>query len=419
MTKKEADDAPARKSYVVINAGSSSFKFSVFLEMDDARLERLIFGEIEDAHGAAKFHAKDSALATIETRYWQEATPLDSLLVFLIEWIADHLAPHHLVAVGHRMVHGGQHYHDAMAVTTQTLPALRALIPLAPLHQPHLLAVLDILTRRYPHIPQVVYCDTAFHATNPHTSQLYGLPANLSEEGVIRYGFHGSSYEFVSEELKTLDPWASSGATIVAHLGNGASVCALRNGKSVATTMGFSALDGLVMGTRSGTLDPGVMLYLLQEKGMSPKEIETMLYRESGLLGISGGISADMRDLLESDAPAAKEAIDVFVYRVVREIGSLAAAAGGMDALVFTAGIGEHSPEIREAICAKLAWMGVELDPVANQQGRLRISSSESQARVWIIPANEELVIARHTARMASGQEMQSLNIRVAERLTH
>ncbi len=412
MAEERVASEPGGKCFVVVNAGSSSFKFSVFIERRGGRLERHVFGEVETAASKPRFYARNRDQKRIAEWCWEEGASLETLLTCMIEWVEQQLSPHRLVAIGHRMVHGGQHYHDAALVTEKTLPILRALTPFAPLHQPRVLAVLDILLARYPDLIQVACFDTAFHATNPRISQLYGLPASLSDQGLIRYGFHGSSYEYISEEMKLLDPWASSGSTIVAHLGSGASMCALVNSKSVASTMGFSALDGLVMGTRCGTLDPGLILYLLQEKGMTPKELETMLYQESGLLGVSGGVSSDVRDLLASDAPAAREAIELFVYRVVREIGSLAAAAGGMDALVFTAGIGEHSPEIRAAICARLAWMGVELDQEANQLGRLRISSSESQARVWIIPANEELVIARHTARMAAGEELQSLNLR-------
>ena len=412
MTEEQGVQEQSKKCYVVINAGSSSFKFSVFIERRDGRLERFVFGEVESTSSKPHFRAKNRDQECIAEWHWEEGASLEILLTYMIEWIEQQLHPHRLVAIGHRMVHGGQHYHDAALVTEETMPTLRALTPFAPLHQPRVLAVLDILLARYPDLTQVACFDTAFHATNPRVSQLYGLPASLTDQGVIRYGFHGSSYEYVSEEMKLLDPWAASGSTIVAHLGSGASMCALVNGKSVASTMGFSALDGLVMGTRCGTLDPGVILYLLREHGMTPDELETMLYKESGMLGISGGVSDDVRDLLASDEPAAREAIEVFVYRVVREIGSLAAAAGGMDALVFTAGIGEHSPEIRAAICSRLAWMGVELDPEANRHGRLRISSADSQARVWIVPANEEVVIARHTARMAAGEELQSLNLR-------
>jgi len=250
----------------------------------------------------------------------------------------------------------------------------------------------------------VVCFDTSFHKTNSRISQLYGLPQELTAKGLWRYGFHGLSYEYIAQELPLIDEKASAGRTIIAHLGNGASMCGLVGGKSVASTMGFSALDGLVMGTRCGTFDPGVMLYLLQHEKMTPTEIETMLYQQSGLLGVSG-ISSDVRDLLASDAPAAKTALDLFAYRVVRETGSLVAACGGLDAFVFTAGIGEHSPEVRAAVCEQLEWLGVRLDVKANQMGRIRISSSDSRVSVWILPTYEELMIARHGARISKGCE--------------
>jgi len=390
--------------FAVINAGSSSFKFSLFAEMHDERLERRAYGEIEGVGAKPHFSARDSDKRMLGEHQWNENVSLEDLLGFLIEWIEKYLHPHHLNAVGHRMVHGGGVYTEPVMVTPSVMEDLRKLVPLAPLHQPRVLAFIDALSHRYPGLCQVVCFDTSFHKTNSRISQLYGLPQELTAKGLWRYGFHGLSYEYIAQELPLIDEKASAGRTIIAHLGNGASMCGLVGGKSVASTMGFSALDGLVMGTRCGTLDPGVMLYLLQHEKMTPTEIETMLYQQSGLLGVSG-ISSDVRDLLSSDAPAAKTALDLFAYRVVRETGSLVAACGGLDAFVFTAGIGEHSPEIRAAVCEQLEWLGVRLDVKANQMGRIRISSSDSRVSVWILPTYEELMIARHGARISKGCE--------------
>lgn len=389
--------------FAVINAGSSSFKFSLFAEMHDGRLERRAYGEIEGVGSASPhFSARDSDKRMLGEQRWNEAIPLEDLLGFLIEWIEKHLHPHHLSAVGHRMVHGGNVYTDPVHVTPAVMEDLRKLVPLAPLHQPRVLAFLDALSHRYPGLCQVVCFDTSFHKTNPRISQLYGLPQHLTEKGLWRFGFHGLSYEYIAQELPMIDAKAAAGRTIVAHLGNGASMCGLVNGKSVASTMGFSALDGLVMGTRCGTIDPGVLLYLMQYEGMGVKELENLLYQQSGLLGVSG-VSSDVRDLLASDRPEAKTALDLFVYRVVREVGSLAAACGGLDALVFTAGIGEHSPEIRAAVCEQLEWLGIRLDAQANKVGRIRISASDSRISVWILPTYEELMIARHAAKLSKG----------------
>lgn len=403
MTNPEKANEAAKRCFVVINAGSSSFKFSVFVEVREGLLDRIAFGEIEGTRSKPHFYARNRNYEKIDEREWEKNTALEDLLGFLVEWIEEHMAPNRLVAIGHRMLHGGSYYEQALLVTEPAMERLRTLVPLAPLHQPRVLAVLDALLARYPGLPQVICFDTAFHSTSPRISQLYGLPISLSNEGLRRYGFHGSSYEYISDRLPQVDPKAAAGRTIVAHLGSGASMCAMVAGRSVASTMGFTALDGLVMGTRCGVIDPGLLLYLMQEKHMTPNEVETLLYQESGLLGVSGGISNDVRDLLASDAPGAKEALDLFVYRVVREAGSLVAASGGLDAFVFTAGIGEHSPEIRSRICAQLGWLGIEIDEAANELGKSRISTPDSPVSVWIIPTNEELMIARHTARLTAG----------------
>lgn len=394
--------APALRHFAVINAGSSSYKFSLFEEMGDGRLERKTFGEIEGVGSHDPyFIARDSNRKIVSQQSWGSGLSSHELLEFLIDWIEAHLSPNKLNAVGHRMVHGGSDFLQPTLITPQVLERLRRLIPLAPLHQPRVLSVIDTLSERYPDLCQIVCFDTAFHQTNPYISRLYGLPGHLTEKGIVRYGFHGLSFEYVMGELQQIAPKEARGRTIIAHLGSGASMCGLVNGKSIASTMGFSTLDGLVMGTRTGTLDPGVILYLLQHEKMSIDKLETLLYKESGLLGVSG-ISSDMRDLLTTGNPASKTALDLFVYRVVRETGSLIAACKGLDNFVFTAGIGERSPEIRSAICKELGWLGIEIDEEANQLGRISISKAASQVSVWIIPTFEELMIARHGARISA-----------------
>jgi acetate kinase len=380
----------------VINAGSSSIKFSLYRAGPGAALPLLVRGEIGAFGTAPRFVASDGDGRQLAERRWDGRSGYDHLLEQLIDWIEDYLGPNRLLAAGHRVAHGGLAFTTPRLLTAAVLADLRAAIPLAPLHQPHNLAAIVALTARHPRLPQVVCFDTGFHATNSKVSRTYGLPATLSDEGICRFGFHGLSYEYIAAQLPHIEPRAAAGRTIVAHLGSGASMCALVAGKSVASTMGFSALDGLPMGTRCGVLDPGVMLYLLKEKGMSVEAIETLLYQQSGLLGVSG-ISNDVRQLLTSDEPGARDAIALFVYRAGREIGSLAAAAGGLDCLVFTAGIGEHAAEIRARICEQSAWIGIRLDPATNDAGGPRISMSDSAVSVWVIPTDEELMVAQHT----------------------
>lgn len=402
MTTAGSANSASNKCFLVINAGSSSVKFTLFTQDSEANLSRSFYGEIEGIGGAPRFYGKNDAGQLVDERKWDPGVSRVYLLGYLIDWIEAHIAPNILVAIGHRMVHGGVLYREPLLITPENMAQLRTLVYLSPLHQPRVLNAIDALTERHPELPHVVCFDTAFHATNPRISQLYGLPSWLSDEGLVRYGFHGSSYEYISSQLVKIDPKAAAGSAVVAHLGSGASMCALKAGKSVASTMGFTALDGLVMGTRCGVIDPGVILYLLQEKKMTPSQLESMLYEKSGLLGVSGGVSSDVRDLLASDNPKAKEAIDLFVYRVVRETGSLAAAAGGMDAFVFTAGVGEHSPDIRAWVCDQLGWIGIKLDEEANRAGRQLISTPDSKVNVWVIPTNEELMIARHVAELTA-----------------
>ena len=302
-------------------------------------------------------------------------------------------------AVGHRVVHGGEVFSAPTLVSDEVLEALERLIPLAPLHQPHNLAPMRTLLRSHPHLPQVACFDTAFHRSQPLLAQTFALPKEIRARGVRRYGFHGLSYEYIAASLPRYDARAAAGRTIVAHLGNGASMCALRDGCSVATTMGFTAVDGLPMGTRSGSLDPGVLLYLMDELEMDARAIEKLLYQQSGLLGVSG-ISSDMRTLETSSEPGARAAIDLFAYRIGRELGSLAAALGGLDAIVFTAGIGENSRALRERVCRDATWLGVTLDAQANARGGPCISAPGSRVTAWVVPTNEELMIARHTLEL-------------------
>ena len=384
----------------VLNAGSSSLKFSLFA--DEARGPVAVArGQVEGLHTSPRFTARDAAGADIGEKKWGDGVTLGhaGALDHLVAFLRDRLAQHRLVGVGHRVVHGGLEYAQPVRVDAAVVTALEKYVPLAPLHQPHNLAPIKALLARLPQMPQVACFDTAFHRTQPPVAQAFALPRSITERGVIRYGFHGLSYEYIAGVLPAHDSRAAAGKAIVLHLGNGASMCALANCRSVASTMGFTAAEGLPMGTRCGTLDPGVVLYLMDELGMDTRAVEDLIYKRSGLLGVSG-ISSDMRTLLASDAPRAQLAIDLFVYRIGRELGSLAAALGGLDALVFTAGVGENSSEIRARVCRAAGWLGVELDQAANAAGRTRIASAGSRVAVYAIPTNEELMIARHTERL-------------------
>jgi len=312
-----------------------------------------------------------------------------------------------VLGVGHRVVHGGAGFAGPTRITPQVVDELRTLIPLAPLHQPHNLAAIDAVFERLPDAPQVACFDTSFHRGQPAVAGIVPLPRDICRGGVQRYGFHGLSYEYIASMLPSVAPEIAGGRVIVAHLGSGASLCAMREGKSVDSTLGFTALDGLCMGTRPGALDPGVVLYLFQSLGLSAKDVESMLYKKSGLLGISG-ISNDMRDLLGNADPAAQLAVDFFVYRAAKEIGALAAVLGGIDGLVFTAGIGENSAEIRRRICEASAWLGIELDGDANEARSSRISRTGSRVSAWVIPTNEELIIARHTGHLLGLAEVRA-----------
>ena len=382
---------------LVLNAGSSSIKFSVF--PGHARPDRaglLCDGECEGIGDRLHFIAKDGAGVPLIDEDFDGITHEDALRE-LLQWIERYFRDHRLVAAGHRVVHGGLRYASPVRIDASVIEELRRLSPLAPLHQPHHLAAMAALTKLHPTLPQIACFDTAFHHTQPEVATRFALPTRLTAEGIRRYGFHGLSYEYIASVLPdVLGPVAANGRVVVAHLGSGASMCALSARKSVATTMGFTALDGLPMSRRCGNLDPGVVLYLIQEKGMTAEEINSLLYHDSGLLGVSG-ISDDMRVLLASDRPSAMQAIALFVYRIKRELGSMAAALGGLDALVFTAGIGEHASEIRRLVCDGAAWLGLDLDQSANASGGPRITSSGSRTSAWVIPTDEDLMIARHT----------------------
>lgn len=384
------------QAVLIVNAGSSSLKFSVFLHKGKGEPELAVNGQIAGIGTAPSFTAKDAEGKRLIERQWSDNPDRSELLRVVLEWLAGQLPDTKLVAAGHRVVHGGQRFSVPVRLTPEVIAELDALVPLAPLHQPHNILAMHALEAANPGLPQVACFDTAFHRTQPWRSQSYGLPRALTDEGVRRYGFHGLSYEYIAQALGGISPDLARGRVVVAHLGNGASLCGLLQGRSQDTTMGFTALDGVPMGTRSGSIDPGILLYLMREKGMDADGLERLLYRESGLLGLSG-ISNDMRILEESGEAAAAEAVDLFCMRVAKEIAALSTSIGGLDALVFTAGIGEHSPGVRGAVCRNLEWLGITLSPAANQQASKIISSADSKVPVFVIPTNEELMIAKHT----------------------
>ena len=364
-------------------------------------LELELHGQIEGIYTMPHFIVKRRDATQIAEKSWDTSSKLDhdGALDYLIAFLKSELADDHLIGVGHRVLHGGIDYKWPVVVDEEVARVIEKLVPLAPLHQPHNLAPIRRLLDSAPELPQVACFDTSFHTTNPDLVQRFALPEELHEAGVRRYGFHGLSYEYIASVLGEFDSTAASGKAVVLHLGSGASMCAMEAGRSVATTMGFTAVDGIPMGTRTGTLDPGVVLYLMDQHKMDARGIENLLYNESGLLGVSG-ISSDMRTLLASSDPKAKLAIDLYCYRIRREVGSLAAALGGLDAIIFTGGIGENSAAIRERVCRDAAWLGVELDPSANTAGGPCITTSGAQVSAWAIPTNEELMIARHTHRL-------------------
>jgi len=386
---------PSVPLILVLNAGSSSLKLAAFA--DDQLELRAVVERTNHPAGGSRLRLEDGEGRELP-RGTQPTADRSSALRAVLDALATRLPGRPIAAVGHRVVHGGDRFAASVRVTPEVLSELEALVPLCAMHQPHNLAGIRAAASLLPGVTQVACFDTAFHATMPKRERMLGLPRAYFDKGLKRYGFHGLSYESVAARLPGIDPLAAAGRTVVCHLGSGASLCALLAGKSMATTMSVTPLDGLLMGTRAGAIDSGVVLYLLRHERLTPDQVERLLDRESGLLGVSG-ISSDMRDLLTSLAPEAAEAVDLFCYRVAREIGAMTAALEGLDAIVFTGGIGEHSPEVREKVCDRLGWLGVMLDHAANRAGATRLNVTGSRVSILRVPADEEAVIAQHTAR--------------------
>jgi acetate kinase len=390
---------------LVVNSGSSSAKFTVY-DYRDERLAMRYDGQIDGIGTAPHFVATDNQGQIVNDTRWDVSSAETAHSIALRQlgsWLRASVDETSLLGVGHRVVHGGPKYSAPVVITEPVLTDLESLIPLAPLHQPHNLVAIRGLADALPDVPQVACFDTAFHRGHSPVVDRFALPDEFYDAGVRRYGFHGLSYEYIVGALPKFAPEIAGGRVVVAHLGSGASLCAIHNGRSVDTTMGLTGLDGLPMGTRCGAIDPGVLLYLMQAKQMDAAQIEDLIYRRSGLLGISG-VSSDMRALLASDDPQAALAIDYFVYRVVRELGAMAAALSGVDALVFTAGIGERAAELRARICRGAAWLGVKLDEAANQRHGPRITTAASHVSAWVIPTDEERMIALHTIAVLAGR---------------
>lgn len=387
-----------QKQIIVLNSGSSSIKFAAF--HDDVLLTKTLHGSITGIRSAPVLKITDEFGTVLK----KESFSADQDYTFFYELLFAFFKETDIKisAIGHRVVHGGRQYQEPILVTEEIIQNLKKLIPFAPLHQPYNIEAIDIIHQKHPEVPQIACFDTAFHRTHPPVATHFGLPRALTQEGIRRYGFHGLSYEFIINELRQSEHAKSMGKIIVAHLGNGASMCAIKEGESIASTMGFTALDGLVMGTRCGNLDPGVILYLMQFKNMHHPEIEKLLYQQSGLLGVSG-ISNDMRTLLKDSSLPAIEAVALFVYRIKHELGALCAALGGLDMLVFTGGIGEHAHQIRTAVCEGMEWLGIQIDENSNAQHLDIISTPQSKVEIKVIPTNEEWVIAKHTHHLLKG----------------
>lgn len=386
------------KAIVSLNSGSSSIKFAFFTLDGAGHPERSAGGKIEKIGIAPSLVARRVDGTVLVERTWEQGADLThaELLKDLFDWAIEHLEGREVIAIGHRVVHGGMRFAAPRRVDAALLTELDALCPLAPLHQPHNLAAIRAIAALAPDLPQIACFDTAFHHDKPEVAARLALPRALHEQGIRRYGFHGLSYEYIAGQLRTIDGELAGGRGIAAHLGNGASLCAMRDGKSVDTTMGFTALDGLMMGTRCGTLDPGVVLHLQTQMGLSPAGIDDLLYRKSGLLGVSG-ISSDMRILTADPSRQSQEAVELFIWRAVREFGALTASLGGVDGIVFTAGIGENHAEIRRRICERFDWLGLSIDDDANAANALCISGGDSRVKVLVIPTDEERMIADHT----------------------
>jgi acetate kinase len=390
-------------SVAVLNAGSSSLKFGLYAAEGDHPM--LFRGVLDRMEMSPQLRVTDASGGVVSDQAWPgERFDHRAATQAVVDKAVELARDTPVQAVGHRVVHGGVEFAAPVRVGPEVVTALKALVPLAPLHQPHNLAPIEFLLEAAPHVPQVACFDTAFHRGQPPLAQMFALPRRFTEAGVRRYGFHGLSYEYVSGRLAEIAPSVAAGRVIVAHLGNGASLCAVRDGRSVASTMGFTAVDGLMMGTRCGALDPGVLIHLMDVYGMGPRDLEDLVYRRSGLLGVSG-VASDMRTLRASSDPAAAEAIELFVYRVVREAGSLAAALGGLDAFVFTGGIGENDIGVRAAVGEGCRWLGLDIDPQRNAAGAASIGREGARVSAWVIPTDEERVIARHTAALVARPE--------------
>jgi len=392
------------EAVLILNAGSSSIKFALFpADQQPTRHGLVCEGAYEGLGHQVHFTAKDGAGNRLIDEQLPETTTHEDVVAALLGWLDARFPDRELAAAGHRVVHGGTRYAGPVRIDADVIAELTRLVPLAPLHQPHPLNAIAALAKLHPALPQVACFDTSFHRSQPELATRYALPRELTDEGIRRYGFHGLSYEYITGVLpEMLGEADARGRVVVAHLGNGASMCAIKEGRSVATTMGFTTLDGLPMSRRCGDLDPGVVLYLMQQKGMSANAINRLLYQSSGLLGVSG-VSDDMKALLASDDPNAAEAVSLFVYRIGRELGSLVAALGGFDALVFTAGIGEHAGEIRRRVCKDASWLGLQLDEARNAAGGPRITTANSSTSAWVIPTDENLMIAWHTWSLTGG----------------
>ena len=386
---------------LTLNVGSSSIKFALFAKQAPVPRTPELAGQIDGVGVRPHLRVSDRTgrrLEDVDPPLAQDAQHR-AALAFLIDWLRAHDAGRRVAAVGHRVVHGGTAYSQPARIDDAALKALRSFVPLAPLHQPHNVAGIEAMSATLQGVPQIACFDTAFHRTQPPLAQLFALPRWITAEGVRRYGFHGLSYEYIADTLPQHLGERADGKVIAAHLGNGASLCAMEGRRSRATSMGFTAVDGLMMGTRCGSLDPGVLLYLMEHHHMDARALETLLYKESGLLGVSG-ISQDMRVLLTSPRPEAREAVELFCHRLVREVGALAAVLGGIEALVFTGGIGENAAPIRANVCAALGWLGLDFDPQANAARATAISRPGSRVAALVVPTNEEWMIARHTARL-------------------
>jgi acetate kinase len=393
-----------RDPILVINAGSSSIKFSVFETAADGSLKAGVHGQVEGIGTSPRLKIADAKGRGVANQI-VAGNDHRAAIAAIQDWFADRGGGEAgFGGVGHRIVHGGTAYSEPVVIDERVISGLEELVPLAPLHQPHHIAAIRAVAAVAPHVPQVACFDTAFHRDQPPLAREFALPRELTAKGIRRYGFHGLSYEYIASKLPEVAPQCADGRLVVAHLGNGASMCAIAHRRSIATTMGFTPVDGLPMGTRTGALDPGVILYLIAHERMDPNAVQHLIYEGSGLLGVSG-LSSDMRTLLASDAPAAREAVALFVYRIGRELGSLVAALGGLDALIFTGGIGENAAEIRARVCGHAGWLGVALDEDANARCGPLISRQGSAVSVWVVPTNEDLMVARHTRRLIEETE--------------